>query len=66
MKSEEHEGNRAPEDAVNVGTDPQSLPEEGIHKSHVHLDKEAVAKHEREEQHPPRSPEEAAREIKNS
>ena len=66
MKSEEHDGNRAPDHPVNVGTDPQSLPEEGIHKSHVHLDKELVAKHDREEQRPPQSPEEAAREIKNS
>jgi hypothetical protein len=66
MKSEEHTGNRAPDDGPNVGTDPQSLPQDGTHKAAVHLDPDAVARHDREEHRPPRSPEEAAREIKNS
>jgi hypothetical protein len=66
MKSEEHTGNRAPENGPDVGTDPQRTTQSGTHKATVHLDKRKVAEHDRDEHHPPRSPEEAAREIKNS
>lgn len=66
MKSEETTGNRAPDDGPSVGTDPKRTTQSGKHKATVHIDERKAAQHEREERHPPRSAEEAAREIKNS
>ncbi len=67
MKDEESDGNRAPEHTPQVGGDPQSLPQEGVHKAHVHLDREKVARadQQREMDRRAESEEERAARVKN-
>lgn len=67
-KDEERDGNRAPDHSPNVGTDPMSGPEEGTHKSHVHLDREAVrrADEQRARDEATETDEERAARIKNA
>ncbi len=65
---EEKKGNQAPEHSPYVGTDPMSLPQEGKHKAHVHLDREAVrqAEEQRARDEATETEEERAARIKNS
>ncbi len=68
MKDEEDDGNRAPDHSPYVGTDPMEAPQEGVHKEHVHLDREKVREHDAEQARDAahETPEERAHRIENS